>query len=297
LKKSVVFTFGRFNPPGLQHAKLFEKASFLAEAEDGDLKIFVSQTHDDLKNPLPYPYKVKLLRKMFPEYSKSIIQDPAVHTPFDALKRLHTLGYEKVVFVVGQDRVNDFKNSMYKYVNTDDPKSLKFEEFKVVSAGNRDPDSDTISGMSSTKLRKYARENEFDAFKAGIPDTLTEPESKEVFDMLRKNLNNIKESVQDADVEDGQTRAYKRFKQWKTDIDEASHDNQPDSDFLVVDKKSGERHLPVKTNGKVDHRLMGAALAALTVGYRGNKYSGPNKSEALAKLKSLYAKEKLELPK
>jgi len=61
-------------------------------------------------------------------------------------------------------------------------------------------------------------------------------------------------------------------------------------------KKDGEDHLPTHTNGKPDHRLMGAAWAALHGGYRGNKYEGPDKAKAIAKLKALYASEKMETP-
>ena len=39
---------------------------------------------------------------------------------------------------------------------------------------------------------------------------------------------------------------------------------------------------------------MGAAKAALTVGYRGNVYEGPGKQAALAKLKSMYEAEDME---
>jgi hypothetical protein len=72
----------------------------------------------------------------------------------------------------------------------------------------------------------------------------------------------------------------------------------PSSDFLVVeDPQSPDTwHLQVKKHGKPDHGLMGGAKAALTApgGHRGNKYQGPNKSEALAKLKRLYNSEGIE---
>ncbi len=75
-------------------------------------------------------------------------------------------------------------------------------------------------------------------------------------------------------------------------------DSKNPSDYLVVGdpKKSSTWHLQVKREGKPDHDLMGAAWAALTSNHRGNAYSGPNKSEALAKLKKLYASEKMPLP-
>lgn len=59
----------------------------------------------------------------------------------------------------------------------------------------------------------------------------------------------------------------------------------------------GGEHLPVTdAEGKADHRLMGAAWAALHGGYRGNKYEGPDKEGALGRLKHLYEKEGMELP-
>jgi hypothetical protein len=73
--------------------------------------------------------------------------------------------------------------------------------------------------------------------------------------------------------------------------------SHPASHYLVVEdaQKPSTWHLKVKDcSGKVDTRLLGAAKAALTVGYRGNKYAGPNKEEALAKLKRLYKSAGLE---
>jgi len=59
----------------------------------------------------------------------------------------------------------------------------------------------------------------------------------------------------------------------------------------------GKDHLPVTgEDGKPDHHLMGAAWAALHEGYRGNKYEGPNKAEAIAKLKAMYKSEGIDTP-
>lgn len=73
----------------------------------------------------------------------------------------------------------------------------------------------------------------------------------------------------------------------------------PPSHYLVVEdaQKPSTWHLRVKdANGKVNHNLMGAAWAALHGGYRGNKYAGPGKQEAISKLTALYKKEGLDLP-
>jgi hypothetical protein len=65
--------------------------------------------------------------------------------------------------------------------------------------------------------------------------------------------------------------------------------------FLVSD--STGNHLPyTDESGSPDHRLMGAAWAVLHEGYRGNKYEGPGKTEAITRLKALYKSEKMDTP-
>ncbi len=73
----------------------------------------------------------------------------------------------------------------------------------------------------------------------------------------------------------------------------------PASHYLVVEDKDKPStwHLRVRDcDGNLDHRLMGQAWAALTVGYRGNRYDGPQKEEAMSKLKKLYRQEDLPYP-
>lgn len=75
--------------------------------------------------------------------------------------------------------------------------------------------------------------------------------------------------------------------------------NHPASNYLVVEnpQESSTWHLRVRDkDGNPDHRLMGAAWAALHGGYRGNEYAGPQKDEAIKKLKALYKAEKMPLP-
>ena len=69
-------------------------------------------------------------------------------------------------------------------------------------------------------------------------------------------------------------------------------------DYLIVEDKDKPAtwHLQVKVDGKPDHGLLGSAWAALHSGFRGNKYEGPNKDEAIAKLTALYKQEKMDLP-
>jgi phage head maturation protease len=98
---------------------------------------------------------------------------------------------------------------------------------------------------------------------------------------------------EDGDDQDGQSEPAKAVTKKEGDGD------HPASHYLVVEdgEKPTTWHLRVKgPDGKPDHRLMGAAWAALHGGYRGNVYEGPNKQEAIAKLKRLYDEEGMEPP-
>jgi HK97 family phage prohead protease len=78
-----------------------------------------------------------------------------------------------------------------------------------------------------------------------------------------------------------------------------SDGKHPSSHYLVVEdpEKPSTWHLRVRdVNGDPDHRLMGAAWAALHGGYRGNRYEGPDKQEAIRKLRALYEQEDMEPP-
>lgn len=74
----------------------------------------------------------------------------------------------------------------------------------------------------------------------------------------------------------------------------------PAGHYLVVEDPETVTtwHLRVRdVNGDPDHRLMGAAWAALHGGYRGNRYEGPGKAGAISKLTAMYAAEGMDVPK
>ena len=192
--RSVVFTFGRFNPPTTGHMKLIEKIVKVAKQNSADYRIFLSRSQDSKKNPLKLKDKVKYLKLSAPKY-KSAIRSEEVINVFDILVNLHEAGYEKVIMVVGSDRVSEFKNILNKY----NKKAARhgfydFKEIEVVSAGERDPDADDVSGMSASKLRALASENNFEEFKLGVSPNLSDRDAKGLFDSLRSGMQ-VRESV------------------------------------------------------------------------------------------------------
>lgn len=189
-KKIAVFTFGRMNPPTAGHEKLINKVLDVAHKSSATPFIFVSQTTDAKKNPLTSKQKIKYLRLGVPKAEDHISDNPSIKTPFQALEHLIELGYTDVIMVVGEDRVSEFKTSIGKYVNyPDKDKSFELDSFRVVSAGERDPDAEGTEGISGTKMRNFAASNQFTAFKKGVPSKLSDRFAKEMFDAIRKSMS------------------------------------------------------------------------------------------------------------
>lgn len=84
----------------------------------------------------------------------------------------------------------------------------------------------------------------------------------------------------------------KRSKMIYVSVSRARPGSTVHTDYLVAEDKDDPStwHLPVMKNGTPDHRLMGAAWAALYKTHRGQPYKGPNKGEAKKKLIALYKK-------
>jgi hypothetical protein len=187
-KDTVVISFGRMNPITVGHEKLVNKVLEVAAKSKGTPLVFLSQSNDKNKNPLTYDQKIKFGQKAFGRVvtktnSKTIIQ-VAVELQ-DKFKNL--------VMVVGSDRVKDFEALLNKY----NGKDYTFDSIRIESAGERDPDGEGVEGMSASKMRTSAVENDFDSFKSGLPNKL-KSDAKEVFDAVRSGMNISEETIYEA---------------------------------------------------------------------------------------------------
>jgi hypothetical protein len=181
--ESLTIAFGRFNPPTVGHKVLLDAVAEIAGKDE--YRIYPSRTNDKKKNPLDPDTKIAVMQKMFPEYAESIINDPNSKTIFDVFKQAYEEGFSTINIVVGSDRQSEFEKLANQY-NGD---LYEFSEINVFSAGERDPDSDGVNGMSASKLRKAAAEKDFKTFKKGIPNTLNNKEVKELYNLIRTSMN------------------------------------------------------------------------------------------------------------
>jgi hypothetical protein len=191
MKDTVVFTFGRFNPPTTGHEKLIEKVAAVAKKESADFMVFPSHSQNPKKDPLTHKDKISFMKKMFPKYSRNIINNKKAKTAIDIATMLYGMGYKSCTMVVGGDRLTEFKTLLNKYNSVEGKHG--FYDFKgginVVSAGERDPDAEGVTGMSASKMRAAAAANDYDSFKNGLPKKFEKTTGKKLFDVLRKSMN------------------------------------------------------------------------------------------------------------
>lgn len=185
--RAVYFTFGRMNPPTIGHGKLLDKISQLAGKNP--YKVFLSHSNDASKNPLSYSDKVKHVRKMFPKHGRNVMINKNVRNAMEAAVELYNQGFRKLVMVVGADRVREFDTLLNKYNGKDARHGFyNFSDIKVVSAGARDPDAEGVEGMSASKMRQFASDNDFTSFSQGLPKNVSNKDARKLFNDVRKGM-------------------------------------------------------------------------------------------------------------
>ena len=179
---SISITFGRFNPPTVGHEALIKKVS--SSSKGGDYRIYPSRSEDPKKNPLDVGTKIKFMKQAYPDHANAIQNSEDMRTIFDVLGALDGEGYSEVNIVVGGDRVSEFTSLSSKYNGT----LYNFEKINVVSAGDRDPDADGVEGMSASKLRKAAADDDYDTFVKGCPKGLGKKGCAELFSAVQQGM-------------------------------------------------------------------------------------------------------------
>ena len=190
LKDTAVIAFGRMNPPTVGHEKLVNKVINEAISRGGVPLVYLSKTQDSDKNPLSYDQKLKYAQTFFGR--KYIIKSKS-RTIIDVAKELQN--YDNLVVVVGSDRLREFDKLLNKY----NGKDYTYKTLEVISAGDRDPDADGVSGMSASKMRQAAADDDFKSFSKGVPGN-NKRIAQQLFDDVRDGMD-LAEGEIDAKVE------------------------------------------------------------------------------------------------
>ena len=184
---SLTFGFGRFNPPTVGHEKLMDTISKTA-GEGGQYRVYPSRSQDAKKNPLDPREKIDYMRKMFPKHANAIVDDENTRSIFDVLKGAHEKGYKTVNVVVGSDRVKEFENLANKY----NGQLYDFDKINIVSAGERDASAKGVEGMSASKLRKAAMDDDYETFSSGISKNIDDKSTKKLYNTIQKAMRKVK---------------------------------------------------------------------------------------------------------
>ena len=185
---TAVFAFGRFNPPTIGHEKLINAVIATNQREGGTAYIYGSHSQDSRKNPLSHSEKMGYLQKMFPRIKKSIQTNAKERNVLQIAVTLNKK-YDKLVLIVGSDRVDDFTSLLNSYNGIKSKHGFyEYKEIKVYSAGERDPDADGASGMSASKMRSAATKGDFESFISGASSELTIKEKRNLMNDVRKGL-------------------------------------------------------------------------------------------------------------
>jgi hypothetical protein len=181
------------NPPTIGHAEVFKTLAGIG----GDYFIFLSQSQDKKENPLSYEDKINFVKSIHTQYADHIIEDRNLNTVVKVASYLYDQGYKHATFVAGSDRLDQFKSLLTQYNGVEGKAHgyYKFELLDFKSSGERDPDSPGVSGISASKAREAAANNDLKGFQEA---TGAGEIAKEMFDAVRQGLG-IKESLEEID--------------------------------------------------------------------------------------------------
>ena len=183
--KTAVFAFGRMNPPTIGHGKLAN----VVKQQPGTPFLFLTHTQKPKTDPLSFAEKVFFARKCFGD-AISIGHD-SVRTIMDAMKFLYARKFTDIIYVAGEDRVKPFDDLLNKYNGGDD---YTFNSINVISAGQRDPDAEGAEGMSATKMKQAAADNDLQTFKSGVCST--DPKvAQMMFNKVRAGMGITQETI------------------------------------------------------------------------------------------------------
>jgi len=172
-RSTAVFAFGRFNPPTIGHKKLIDTVVNTAQKVNGKAYLFLSHKQNNKTDPLSFKEKQAYIQQYYPNVA---VGDAGSNTIIKALQKIQSEGRTRIIMVAGSDRVAEFEKLLNQYNGKPDKQGndlYKFDDIKVVNAGQRDPDADDVTGASASKARELAakgQEHEFSKIIMGGDD-------------------------------------------------------------------------------------------------------------------------------
>ncbi len=178
-QKSVVYAFGRFNPPTKGHQALWDFVSKQAKKIRGDGIIFTSLSQNARKNPLSFQDKIWGIKQGLPK-GVSISNDTSLKNTFQIAEKLVKDGYTNIQFIVGADRIGDF-DSLHKYVNQWSDGNAQIE---IISFSGKS----RIGNYSGTRMRELVKAGDFEGFFNDLPTGFSKKDALKFFNKVKEGL-------------------------------------------------------------------------------------------------------------
>ena len=157
--RTAVITWGRFNPPHKGHLKVFHKMDELSFKLSCEQTIFMSHAQNKSTDPLSFLEKWNILKQAWGQHN-CVSHSLNFTNLFSILNHYKDIEYEKIILVCGQDRAYEYRNCIYPYLEHEDEKLRLGYELEVVPVGR-----DDYGDYSSTRLREYAKNNDYKRFR------------------------------------------------------------------------------------------------------------------------------------
>lgn len=185
---------GRLNPPQKAHYEIIEKMS-----ETGNKSyIGLTGTHDSDKNPLTWDQKFKYVFEMIKDYDNIEIWKEPVIRGYDVIRdccfESSQTGGGTVTVYCGSDRIDYYSNLskglLKKYQTRGEVLDVEIKCEEMLQERGEDT-------PSATKMRQYAKDNDFDSFLKDSPFKDKPEVARDMFEDVRKGLelSDLKESV------------------------------------------------------------------------------------------------------
>ena len=208
MSRHAVIVYGRFQPPTKAHHMVAQKAINMANSiEGGEHIIYGSHSQGTEKDPVSNEQKLEHMKTVLG--TDKVVIDPNLKGLGHVLQDVHNRGFSKLTLIAGDDRVEGFeKFKQYFGKKTKDPRTgqvldlsnIKSDDFNVISAGSRDPDSDPdpsdMKSISGTKMRNAAMEDNYELFKSMLPSHVSHPQAKKLMKDVRGGIESARQALE-----------------------------------------------------------------------------------------------------
>lgn len=138
-----IFAYGRMNPPTKGHLRIVEKLHQEAQREGATARVYLSESHDEERNPLTREQKLQFVQALFPD-----VEVRMAKTLFIATLEMAAEGFDEGVLIVGEDRLSHFSKLMSAYEGTE-ALGLKRVEVRAIT---RDANDTSATGARAAAV-------------------------------------------------------------------------------------------------------------------------------------------------